>query len=238
MKRASSRAVRPAEEPIPYRRTAPRPWRAYARAVKLLPHACDHVDFVDQPGVLPVDHDLGAAKLLQNAVRERRGPRAAAGEREREQGVHVIVLPLRYLEIRTVTALWIDLGDRRVDLAAGAACERRCCKNPEHRAGSTHSFTHDFQLWPQNALDRQRRRDPHAVDRRCVETCRSPTPSRLRVVAAQRVAVVGPRVRSESVTRRKPRRGCRGAQTWRIGFRSPATRAATWPSAVAPVRVA
>ena len=114
------------------------PYRAYASAVKLPRHAGDHVDLVDHPAALTVDHDLGAAKLFQNAVRQRRGPRAAPGEREHEQRLLVVVRDLRDQEIRAVAAPWIDLGDRLVDRPAGAPCERHGGEKADDHTISAH----------------------------------------------------------------------------------------------------
>jgi len=88
---------------------------------------------------LAVDDDLGAPQFLQHAVRKYRGARAAAGERQDEQRVRVVVLALREQAVRVLACLRIDLGDRFVDRATGAAGE--CCdgKQTHYKAIGAHN---------------------------------------------------------------------------------------------------
>src|SRR5207344_2983697 len=83
-------------------------------------HAGDNVDLVDQAAVLALHDDLRAIQLLEHAVRKRRCARAAAGEREREQRLAILVRSLRGLHRRPITAGRIGLRDRLVDWTAGA----------------------------------------------------------------------------------------------------------------------
>ena len=106
--------------------------------VYLLPLRLPQALLIGTVTTLTVDRDLRAVELLQNAVGERGGPRAAAGEREHEKRVRVVVLALLHREICPIAGSRIDLGDRRVDRPAGAACERHGYKETDHHAISAH----------------------------------------------------------------------------------------------------
>ncbi|EXI73393.1 MAG: hypothetical protein AW07_02605 [Candidatus Accumulibacter sp. SK-11] len=84
--------------------------------------AGDHVHCVDQakPGAIRC-HDLGAPQELQHPIRERGSTCATAGEGKYDQSVLTLEVLLARLE--GVAAVRIDLRDRRVDRAAGAAGE-------------------------------------------------------------------------------------------------------------------
>ena len=86
------------------------------------------------------------AELFENAIRERCSSSTTAGEREHEQGVGIVVLTLRYEEIRAVTRLRIGLGDRLVDGAAGATCEYQGCEEIYKHTIRTHGYSPGRQI--------------------------------------------------------------------------------------------
>ena len=79
-------------------------------------HARDHIDLVEHPVGVALDHDRRATQLFQHAVRQRGSARAATRERQQHHRIRTVVGPLLVFEqiADAVAALLVGLRDRRI----------------------------------------------------------------------------------------------------------------------------
>ena len=98
----------------------------------------DDIDFVDQSATMTLDNYFGTPEFFQNTEGESRCPRATTREGEDEECLRVVVRTFGYQQMRTITTIWIDLGDTFVDRPAGTAHYRQGGKKPDRYTNRAH----------------------------------------------------------------------------------------------------
>jgi hypothetical protein len=102
-------------------------------------HAGDHVDLVQQPHLLSLArHQLRTPQLLEHAIGEGGGARAASGKGEDDEVLLVVVIELA--RCKPITAVPVDFGDGRIDRTAGATGQQQQHgkKRQQQNAGEFH----------------------------------------------------------------------------------------------------